>query len=155
MVPFRLTIAGKGPELDRLQSRFSKLPEVRIFNGFAPPVDVINSLQESHCVVVPYTSATQSGIAAAALANHRFVIASRIGGLVDVVTNMKNGLLVEAGDVLSLVEAIKLVAADSALRESLMAGAQKSAATDLNWDVIASEIARTFFGSQTADDARG
>jgi len=154
-VPFRLTIAGKGPELDRLQSRFSKLPEVRVFNGFAPPVEVINSLQASHCVVMPYTSATQSGIAAAAFANHRFVIASRIGGLVDVVTNMTNGLLVEPGDVPSLVNAIKQVAADPGLRASLMAAAKHTATTDLSWERIASDVATKFFDPPSAGGERG
>jgi glycosyltransferase involved in cell wall biosynthesis len=145
-LPFSLKIAGKGPELDRLQDRLKRLPEVTVLNAFVPPLDVISSMQEADCVVLPYTSATQSGIAAAAFANHRFVIASRTGGLPDVVKHMDNGLLVEPGEADQLVRAIRSVAFDPGLRKALRDGARRSAENELSWDRIAEDLSVAFFG---------
>ncbi|WP_439394133.1 glycosyltransferase family 4 protein [Bradyrhizobium sp. PMVTL-01] len=144
-LPFSLKVAGKGPELDKLQDRLKKLPEVTVLNAFVPRLDVISSMQEADCVVLPYTSATQSGIAAAAFANHRFVIASRIGGLPDVVKHMDNGLLFESGAAEELVRAIRTVAFDPGLRKTLRDGARRTAQNELNWDRIAEVLSLSFF----------
>ena len=138
-VPFKLAIEGRGPELDRLQDRFLQLPEVRIFNGFVPPLQIMSSIQQAECVLLPYLSATQSGVLAAAYAGRRYVIASDVGGLSDVVVDGHNGLLVPPGDVHALVGAVKRLAADPALRARLQKGAQETADTTLSWRRIVDE----------------
>ncbi len=138
-LPFVLNIEGRGPELDRLQDRFMALPEVRIFNGFVPPMQVMSSIQQAECVLLPYLSATQSGVLAAAYAGRRYVVASDTGGLSDVVVDGHNGLLVPPGDVAALVGAVKRLAADPALRARLQKGAQETADTTLNWRRIVDE----------------
>ncbi len=54
-------------------------------------------------VVLPYTDATQSGIAAMAFGFGRAVIATCVGGLPDVVANECNGSLVLSKDAGALV----------------------------------------------------
>ena len=143
-VAFELSIAGQGPELDRLRDRFQMLPGVRLQTGFAPPNQVIASIQEADCVVLPYLSATQSGVLAAAFAGHRFVIASETGGIPDVVVHGQNGLLVPPGDPAALADAIRTVAQDPAMRETLRQGAVATARQQLDWSRIAKCLHASF-----------
>ncbi len=139
-VDFELKIAGRGPELDKLQDRFRKLRQVSLSNGFVAPTDIISSIQAAHCVVLPYLSATQSGVLAAAFAGRRFVVASRTGGLVDLVEHGSNGLLVPPGDPAALADAIRALARDAGLRARLQQGACDTADGKLNWDRIAADL---------------
>lgn len=145
-LPLRLSVAGEGPELDRLHDRFQRLPGVRVHRGFVPPVQVIEGIQDANCVVLPYLSATQSGVLAAAFAGRRFVIASETGGLPDVVEHGGNGLLVPPGDPVALAGAIRAAAQAPALRRRLGDGAVATAAGRLDWDRIADALAGTFAG---------
>jgi len=142
--PFALSIAGRGPELDRLEQRFKLLPSVSVFNGFVPPNQIMKDIQSAECVVLPYLSATQSGVLAAAYAGHRYVIASSIGGLSDVVTHRQNGLLLPAGDPEALADAIQLLGNDTHLRTSLLRGARATAEGQLNWSKIAQALSTEF-----------
>ncbi|WP_342359350.1 glycosyltransferase family 4 protein [Terrarubrum flagellatum] len=137
---FRLRIAGRGPELDQFEERFTKLREVSVANAFIPAAALIKEIEESDCVVLPYLSATQSGVLAAAFANGRFVIASRVGGIPDVVDDKNNGLLVPPNDPKALADAIRLVANDAELRRRLKAGASDIAKGRLNWGNIARDL---------------
>jgi glycosyltransferase involved in cell wall biosynthesis len=58
-------------------------------------------------VVLPYLSATQSGIAQIAYNFDKPVIATRVGGLAEVVVDGETGLLVPPGDAHALARAIK------------------------------------------------
>jgi glycosyltransferase involved in cell wall biosynthesis len=139
-VRFELTVAGAGPEMDRLETRFRRLEGVRVVNGYVPPPVVIESIQEADCVVLPYLEATQSGVMAAAFAGGRFVVASETGGLVDVVEHLRNGLLVAPGDPEALAAAIRRLASNSVLRESLRRGAVETARDRLDWRRIAGQV---------------
>jgi len=145
--PFELTIAGRGPEMERLAGPFGQLPEVRLLNGFVSPNDAIASIQEAECVMLPYLNATQSGVLAAAFAGRRYVIASRIGGIPDIVSNGENGLLVPAGDATALAEAVKSISRDPPLRARLRAGAIATAQGRLNWDVICDNLFAEFMAA--------
>ncbi len=145
--PFELTIAGRGPEMERLAGPFGQLPEVRLLNGFVSPNDAIASIQEAECVMLPYLNATQSGVLAAAFAGRRYVIASGIGGIPDIVSNGENGLLVPAGDATALAEAVKSISRDPPLRARLQAGAIETAQGRLNWDVICDNLFAEFMAA--------
>jgi glycosyltransferase involved in cell wall biosynthesis len=142
--PFALSIAGRGPELDRLEDRFKRLPEVSIFNGFVPPTRIMTDIQSTECVVLPYLSATQSGVLAAAYAGHRYVLATSTGGLPDVVVHGQNGLLVSPGDAEALAGAIRMLGRNTALRAQLLRGARATAEGQLNWTSIAESTAQSF-----------
>jgi glycosyltransferase involved in cell wall biosynthesis len=61
-------------------------------------------------VVLPYTSASQSGVAALAQAFGLPIIATAVGGLGEMVIHGKTGLLVPPGDVAALAQAIRSLA---------------------------------------------
>lgn len=139
-VPFRLDLAGSGPELERLAPEFATLPGVRVEQGYISSATLIETMQAVDCVVLPYLSATQSGVLAAAIGNGRFVIASRVGGLPDLVEHGVNGLLVEPGDPQELAQALRSVATDAALRTRLREGARRTASDRLAWERIADRM---------------
>jgi glycosyltransferase involved in cell wall biosynthesis len=137
----RLKILGAGPAMDRLQPEFERLGTAETVNAFVDYDMLIDGIQESCCVLLPYLNATQSGVLAGAYAGHRPVIASRTGGLVDVIADGDNGLLVEPGDAVALTDAMERLMTDPQLLARLTDGARRTAEGPLNWDVITDDMA--------------
>lgn len=96
---FHLAIAGEFWEDVSYTQRFIKSHQlesmVTIDNRYIPNQTLAAYLTLTDIVVLPYRSATQSGIIQAALAAHRPVIGSRVGGIVDAITPEVNGILIE------------------------------------------------------------
>lgn len=149
-IPFELLVAGRGPELDRLQSAFEALPEVTVRNGFIESDQLIAAIQACECVVLPYLNATQSGVAAGAYAGRRYVVASETGGLPDIVKDGRNGLLVPPGDADALAAALTSLAGDQTLRRRLLAGAEATAAGVLDWGGITERLQPELFEAVAA-----
>ncbi len=142
--PQSVEIAGGGPELERLSARLGALPRVKVTNGYLPATGMIARIAAAEAVLLPYTEASQSGVLAAAFANGRFVIASAVGGIADVVEDGVNGLLVPPGDPVALAAAITRAASDPALRDRLCAGARRTAAERLDWPAIVERLLRDY-----------
>jgi glycosyltransferase involved in cell wall biosynthesis len=104
----------------------------------------MESIQQSHCVVLPYHDATQSGVLAAAFAGHRYVIASDVGGLRDSVAHDHNGLRVPPSDSSALASVIRELINDEPRSRRLGRGAAETAQTQLDWNVIADALHREF-----------
>jgi glycosyltransferase involved in cell wall biosynthesis len=82
--------------------------------------------------VLPYRAATGSAVAAQALGAGLPVIASRVGGLAEVIGDGDSGLLVPPGDVASLARALERLL-EPGERARLARGAERAAA-HLSWD---------------------
>ena len=104
----------------------------------------ISAIAESDVVVAPYSEASQSGVVAAAFANGRAVIASRVGGLPDFISDGVNGLLVPPSDAGALSKAIQRWAASSDLQTRLNDGARLTAETTISWETAARSIISEF-----------
>ena len=136
-----LTVVGRGPELTRLRSSLSAIENVEIVEGFMPAAEVPACFQCADLVLLPHVDATQSGVAAAAVGNHRPVIASRTGGLPDVIQDGLNGRLVPPGDAGALADAIVGLLSSPADLARMTQGAAVMASTLLSWDKIAADVA--------------
>lgn len=79
---------------------------VRVYDGYIPDKEVEKFFAASDLVVLPYTSATQSGIVQIAYGFEKPVIVTNVGGLPDVVEDGKTGYVVEAGKPAALAGAI-------------------------------------------------
>jgi glycosyltransferase involved in cell wall biosynthesis len=87
-------VVGSGPEspaLDELRA----LPNVAVEKRWVPEDEVGTLLAWSDALVLPYREASQSGIAAAALAAGRRVLATNVGGLAEQLALQPLALLCE------------------------------------------------------------
>lgn len=93
-------------EYEKLISSLRMEAYIRIYDGYIPDQKVEPYFAACDLVVLPYISATQSGIVQIAYGFEKPVIVTNVGGLPDVVADGKNGYVVEAGDPQRLAEAV-------------------------------------------------
>jgi len=83
--------------------------KVEIVAHYVPDSEAAAYFERSDVVVLPYRSATGSGVIPVAYHYDKPVIVTRVGGFPDVVSAGETGLIVEPGSVPELVAAIKAV----------------------------------------------
>jgi len=109
-VDCRLIVAGEFYDsIDRYQRMISELQiegQVQVNNQYIPNEDVPKLFAEADVLVLPYVSASQSGVARIALLNGVPIISSTAGGLSESVIENVNGLLFPCGDSTALAERI-------------------------------------------------
>lgn len=140
----RLTVLGEfwGP-VDPWQERVVALglgPQVDLNPGYVPEAQLAHHLGEHHAVLLPYRSASQSGVAPIAHAAGRPVVAASVGGIAEVVVEGVNGTLAPPADPVALADAIERCATQV---DALAAGAQQGRAC---WDDVAAAVLK-FAGS--------
>jgi glycosyltransferase involved in cell wall biosynthesis len=101
-------------------------------------------LARAHAIVLPYREIDQSGVLLAAVAMHRAVIASGIGGFPEVVRDGENGLLVRPGDVNALSCALERLADDGGLRLQFESSMRALSLGALSWDTVAAQTASMY-----------
>lgn len=137
-----LIIAGESyDKMDFYTDLIQKLglnERVHLFNDYIPDEDVKIYFSASDACVLPYRSATQSGITAIA---HHFcvpVIVSDVGGLKEVVTDNVDGYVVSSADAHLIGNAVKELYRDDNLqrfREELLRSRENK-----SWDHFANEL---------------
>ncbi len=75
-------VVGQGPESETLRALRAQ-PGVTVENRWVAEAEIAALLGWADAVVLPYREASQSGVAAAALAAGRMVICTRVGGLIE------------------------------------------------------------------------
>jgi glycosyltransferase involved in cell wall biosynthesis len=115
----RLLILGDGPLLDVLVELATRL-EISGTVHFAGRVDnVPEYLRVADVFVLPSLQEGMSNSLLEAMASGLPAVASRIGGVVDVVEDGKNGLLVDPADRFAFSESLRRVLRSAALRARL------------------------------------
>jgi glycosyltransferase involved in cell wall biosynthesis len=109
------TIAGDGPLRDRIPDAL----------GLVPSTEVGRLYDRAAVVCVPSLREGYGMAAAEAMAHGRPVVASAVGGLLDLVEDGVTGLLVPPGDVGALRAAVERLLGDGALRARLGAAARE------------------------------
>lgn len=79
---------------------------IDVYDGYIPDKEVEKFFAASDLVVLPYISATQSGIAQIAYGFEKPVVATNVGGLPDVVTDGKTGYIVESENADAIADAV-------------------------------------------------
>jgi glycosyltransferase involved in cell wall biosynthesis len=91
-LPFEVRICGDGPasaDLDRLRA----IPGVQVDHRWIPETELRALIEWSDALVLPYREASQSGVAAAAIGQGRWVVATNVGGLPEQLAGLPNAIL--------------------------------------------------------------
>ena len=122
-----LRIVGSGtlrPVVDQL---VRDLPEQTSWDERLTQPEVSQALDQSTVLVLPSRSEGMGRVIVEAFCRGRAVVASRVGGIPDLVEDGRNGILVEPGDTQALANALAEVLTDRALAERLGSAAHASA----------------------------
>lgn len=135
-----LLLAGDGPErgaLEQLSAELGLADRVQ-FVGRADRPLAVSLFQGCSFFVLPSRLEPQGIVNLEAMAAGKAVLASRVGGVPEIVLENETGLLVPAEDVPALAQAITRLADDDALRQRLGAAGQERAKA-FDWDAIAEQ----------------
>ena len=121
-----LVVAGDGPLR-------SAVPQAR---GFVPRPELQRLLAAAAVVACPSRREGFGVVCAEAMAYGRAVVASRVGGLIDLVEDGRTGLLVPPRDPAALRAALERLLADSELRARLGASAREHVTALCSWERV-------------------
>lgn len=102
-----LKIIGDGPERSGLEN-LSKDRKAKVeFRGFLSGEDLVKEIMEARAVILPSIWAENMPLSLLeAMSLGKIVIASKIGGLAEIIDNGRNGLLFKASDAQDLISTI-------------------------------------------------
>lgn len=134
-----LTIAGSG-DISPYKEKLANLTDCTVINRWIENNE-LPYLFNDRCVVavLPYKSATQSGVINVAMPCGAPVIATRCGGIIEQIQDGITGLLAEPGDPDSLYNKMKLVIEHPDILSILRENAYKRM-RNLDWSVLASQL---------------
>jgi glycosyltransferase involved in cell wall biosynthesis len=115
--PHRLVIAGDGPERRELEELARRLGASAEFLGFVP--DLAERIEDLGVFVLPSRGENLPIAILEAMALAVPVVATRVGGVPEVIVDGESGLLVEPEDVDGLAAALGRLAEDEELRQRL------------------------------------
>ncbi len=158
----RLVLVGDGDIRSELETRARSLGianDVR-FTGMVERDRMPAHLGAADIVAVPsihfdgYVDGLPN-VALEALAAGKALVATRVGGLPELVDSNRNGLLVDEKDATALADAITALAADAALRERLGTTGQAEVAASRTWGGVAERFESIFEGAVRRTSRRG
>ena len=136
--PATLVVAGdfyEDPAPYRAQAAAAGEGAVRLMEGYLPDEDVEALFKGADVVVLPYRSATQSGVTHVAYALGVPVIITDVGGLAETVRQDETGLVVPSADPVALAAAVARFF-EEGMGPRLRAGVRALQAAH-SWDVLA------------------
>jgi len=134
-----LCIRGSGPEgqrLHQLESRLGLKGKV-LWPSYIPNRDMPRLYAASNLFVLPSLIEPLGIAALEAMASGNPVVASRTGGLADLVEEDVNGYLVSPGSVEALRGAMLRILEDKRLEERLGRGSRRMVEERFSWEVVA------------------
>jgi glycosyltransferase involved in cell wall biosynthesis len=123
----RLQLVGSGTLQPVVEQLVRDVPAQTGWTERLTPGEVAAALDDSTLLILPSRSEGMGRVIVEAFCRARPVVASRVGGIPDLVQDGTNGLLVEPGDTDGLADALVRVLDERELAERLGAGAHSSA----------------------------
>lgn len=143
----KLVVAGGGKYHFNL-SPYKQLDYIDIRNRFVPDEELVALIRNTEFMICPYTDATQSGVIMSAFTFATPVIATRVGGLPDMLGNGRFGKLIGEKDTNALTEAIIDLLEKPDVLQSYKENINKAYSGDgeLSWYTIAKQLKNTYEG---------
>jgi glycogen synthase len=143
----QILLVGDGPERSKLEQEAKRLgvgDRVR-FEGFFAHERLPAVLAHADLLVLPSLYEELGTVLLEAMQTGLPVVASKTGGIPDVIEDGVNGLLVPPGEPEALARAIDRVLADRPLAHRLSEGAQEQG-KDYDWEVLAGRVLQVYQG---------
>ncbi|MBA3734310.1 MAG: glycosyltransferase family 4 protein [Actinobacteria bacterium] len=134
----QLRLVGSGTMRPLVEELVRELPGQTSWTERLTQSEVSSALDDSTLLVLPSRSEGMGRVIVEAFCRGRPLVASRVGGIPDLVEDGVNGLLVEKGDTEALAAALVRMLSDDALAQRLASGAQGSAG---EWTISPEEFA--------------
>ena len=143
----RILLVGDGPERPKLERDAERLGvDDRLhFVGFFAHDRLPAVFAHADLLVLPSLYEELGTVLLEAMQAALPIVASKTGGIPDVIENGVNGMLVPPGDPEALARAIDCLLADRKLACRLSEGAQERA-KDYDWEVLAERVLRVYRG---------
>jgi glycosyltransferase involved in cell wall biosynthesis len=140
----KLVIVGEGDLYGELLSAVdeNRLSDSVLFTGFQ--MDVSEILSTFDVAVLPSFFEGMGRVLLEAMAMEKPVVASRVGGIPDLVKHRQNGLLIKPGDVAGLTDALEKVLSDSVLSSKMGKEGRKRIQEQFSSDIMVQSIDRVY-----------
>ncbi len=133
----RLALVGDGPARAELEAHFAGLPVN--FLGYLQGEELSQAYASADVFVFPSAMETFGLVVVEAMAAGLPVVASRVGGIPDVVREGETGYTFESGDLDGLVAGVTQIVSDRA-RMKAMGQAARAFAETQSWDAMMDEV---------------
>ncbi|MCU0512733.1 MAG: glycosyltransferase family 1 protein [Anaerolineae bacterium] len=133
----RLALVGDGPARADLEKHFDGLPVK--FTGYLSGEALSQAYASADIFAFPSALETFGLVVTEAMAAGLPVVASRVGGIPDVVQIGKTGYTFDVGDVAGLVEGVRRIIADP-VRQAQMGRDARAFAETQSWEVMMDEV---------------
>jgi glycogen synthase len=131
---FPLVVAGDGPLRERVPGAL----------GFVPHDELERLYRAAAVVAVPSYREGFGVVCAEAMAHARPVVATSVGGLLDLVADGETGILVPPGDVAALRAALERLLGDGELRTRMGAAARRRISERFSWPAVTDATLRLY-----------
>lgn len=121
----RILISSRGEELQRCRQIIVDDSKFEIHEDYISVERMVDLFQRASLVVLPYLSASTSGVLMIAYSFGKPVVATKVGCLPEYVQDNVTGLLVDSANVEQLAEAIICLLSDGSLRHRMGENARK------------------------------
>lgn len=149
-VDVMLTVAGEFwgglDDTHQLIAELDLTNRVQVIPRYVSEIEVAELFARADAVVMPYLSATGSGVLGLAYRYGKPVIASRISGIEEHVVDGQTGILVAPGSTDELADALRSM---DATRARAMAPAIEAVASGLTWESLAQAVLRQVAAGST------
>lgn len=143
-LPLKAVIAGTGQGLRRYRTAILSDTVFELHDRFIPRQEIAGFFQKANIIVMPYTDATQSGVAAMSLQFGRPAIATDVGGIGEMIRDNYNGLLVPPRNPIAIAEAAERLIRDQPLSKRLAANARALGRNEFSWERVARKTLRIY-----------
>ena len=134
--PIHLTIAGNGEPYFNLET----INSYEFINRIISNEEIVSLIEASDIIVLPYKSASQSGIPMTVYIFNKPIIASNIAGFKEDIDHCETGILVNSLNAESFATAIELLIAKPLLRQEMQMNIKKKYSEGkYSWQTIANE----------------
>ena len=131
-------ICGQGEDFQRYRKQFSDPDKFIVHNRWITDKERTEFFDRACVVVLPYIEATQSGVVPIAYAHSKPVVATRTGGLPDVVKDGQTGLLVNPECEKELANAVIKLLGNEQLRQEMGRAGKQLLETELSVESVTS-----------------